>query len=364
MSRQANNKNLKKASKNKNDEFYTQLVDIERELKYYKAHFRDKVVYCNCDDPRVSNFFKYFYLNFEYLELKKLMATCYKNQDIDLFSMNDKEEAIWLEYNGNGNINDFDNVEINNLKGDGDFRSEECIELLKQADVVVTNPPFSLFREYIGQLVEYDKKFLVIGNINCLTYKEIFALIKENKAWLGNGMGRWISGFIVPKHYELYGTETKINEDGERIVSTNNCLWLTNLDIEKRHDDLLLYENYTEDKYPMYVNYDAINVDKTNEIPMDYDGIMGVPITFLDKYNPNQFEIVELGIVGSCNFKNNKKMEILKNGKSTGKITYNAKGTLYRKYNKFKDKKTPAFRDCETGELYTSIYARILIKRK
>ena len=364
MVRVANNSNLKKANRNKKDEFYTQLHDIEKELKFYKNHFKDKVVYCNCDDPRVSNFFKYFYLNFEHLGLKKLITTCYKNQDIDLFSENSVEEAVWIEYSGEGNIENFDNIKVNKLRGDGDFRSQECIELLKEADIVVTNPPFSLFREYVAQLMEYNKSFLIIGNINCLSYKEIFSLIKNNKAWLGNGMGRWISGFIVPNDYDLYGTEAKIDSMGNRIVSTNNCLWLTNLDIDKRHTDLILYKKYSQEEYPKYVNFDAINCDKTSDIPCDYYDNIGVPITFLDKYNPLQFEIVALGITGSIEFSNDRKMEILKKGLPTGKFTNNAKGTLYKRYNPNKDKKEPAFKDVDTGELYSSIYARIIIKRR
>ncbi len=310
--KKSSNKNLHKAKDSKKDEFYTQLCDIELELKNYKNHFQDKVVYCNCDDPRVSNFFHYFSHNFEKLKLKKLIATCYKNQDIDLFSKNDSERAIYLEYEGDKNGNnlpDKNEIGVKSLKGDGDFRSEECIELLKQADIVVTNPPFSLFREYVSQLVEYDKKFLIIGNINALTYKEIFKLIKENNAWLGVNMGRGISGFIVPSHYELYGTEARIDESGSRIVSTNNCLWLTNLDHKQRHEELILYKKYTPQEYPKYDNYDAINVDKTKDIPADYAGAMGVPITFLDKYNPAQFEIIkfrkgddekDLSINGKC----------------------------------------------------------------
>ncbi len=212
-----------------------------------------------------------------------------------MFSENKSELAIYLEYTGDRNGNNVPDVEeigIKDLKGDGDFRSKECIELLKEADIVVTNPPFSLFREYVAQILEYEKKFLIIGNINAISYKEIFKVIKENKAWLGVNMGRGISGFIVPKHYELYGTEARIDEDGNRIVATNNCLWLTNLDTAKRHEDIILYKNYIKEEFPKYDNYDAINVDKTKDIPMDYNGIMGVPITFLDKFNPDQFEII------------------------------------------------------------------------
>ena len=296
MTDKSKNKNLHKAKDSKKDEFYTQLGDIERELRYYKSHFKDKVVYCNCDDPRVSNFFHFFSYNFEKLGLKKLIATCYKNQDMDLFSENKSEQAIYLVYEGDKNDNkvpDPNEIGVKKLKGDGDFRSKECIELLKQADIVVTNPPFSLFREYVAQLIEYDKKFLIIGNINAISYKEIFKLIKENNAWLGVNMVRGISGFIVPKNYELYGSEARVDEDGNRIVATNNCLWLTNLDNAKRHEELILYKNYTPEEYPTYDNYDAINVDKTKDIPMDYKGAMGVPITFLDKFNPDQFEIID-----------------------------------------------------------------------
>ncbi len=297
MARKIQHTQFSEARTNKKDEFYTQLSDIERELKHYKKHFKDKVVLCNCDDPRVSNFFHFFSYNFEKFGLKKLIATCYKNQEMDLFSENKSEQAIYLEYTGdkNGNyVPDANEIGIKPLKGDGDFRSKECIELLKKADIVVTNPPFSLFREYVAQLIEYDKKFLIIGNINAISYKEIFKLIKENKAWLGMNMGRGISGFIVPKHYELYGSEARVDEDGNRIVATNNCLWLTNLDNSKRHEDIILYKNYTPDEFPTYENYNAINVDKTKDIPMDYSGEMGVPITFLHYYNPDQFEIIDI----------------------------------------------------------------------
>ena len=356
----ASNKYLKVANKNKNDEFYTQLADIERELFHYKDHFRGKIIYCNCDDPRVSNFFKYFYLNFEFFGLKQLITTCYKNQEIDLFSQNDSEKAVWIEYEGGGNIDNFDNIKVNELKGDGDFRSDECIEILKSADIVITNPPFSLFREYVAQLVEYEKKFVIVGHQNAISYKEIFKLIKENKLWLGFGFSGG-AGFFINEKYEDYATASTHKEGMIRVSGVN---WFTNLDIKKRHEDILLWKQYTPEEYPKYENYDAINVDKTADIPADYYENIGVPITFLDKYNPDQFEIIALGIVGSCEFTNNRQMEILKDGKPTGKLTYNAKGTLYRLYNPAKDKKPPAFKDCETGALYTSIYARIIIRRK
>ena len=299
MARKGSVKYLQKAKSEKNDEFYTILADIERELRHYKKHFKNKVVLCNCDDPRVSNFFRYFTLNFEQLGLKKLITTCYKNQDADLFSQHKSEKAIYLEYSGDKNRNkivDPEEIGILPLKGDGDFRSVECIELLKQADIVVTNPPFSLFREYVTQLMEYGKKFLIVGTWNVITYKEIFPLIMENRIWIGINSNRNFSGFIVPKHYSLHGTEARV-ENGDRIVSTNNTCWFTNMDVAKRHEELPLVKKYNRAEYPKYDNYDAIEVSKTVDIPMDYDGAMGVPITFLDKYNPKQFEI--LGNLGS-----------------------------------------------------------------
>ena len=356
----ASNKYLKVANKNKNDEFYTQLTDIEKELRHYKEHFKDKIIYCNCDDPRVSNFFKYFYLNFEFFGLKRLITTCYKNQEIDLFSQNNSEKAVWIEYEGGGNIDNFDNIKVSELQGDGDFRSDECIEIPKTADIVITNPPFSLFREYVAQLMEYEKKFVIVGHQNAISYKEIFKLIRENKLWLGFGFNAGV-GFFINEKYEDYATAS-IHKEGMIRVSGVN--WFTNIDIKKRHEDILLWKQYTPEEYPKYEKYDAINVDKTNDIPVDYYENIGVPITFLDKYNPNQFEIIALGIVGSCEFSNNRQMEILKDGKPTDKFTYNAKGTLYCIYNPAKDKKPPAFKDCETGALYTSIYARIIIRRK
>lgn len=295
MARKGSVKYILNAKKSKNDEFYTILSDIEKELKHYKKHLKNKVVLCNCDDPRVSNFFHYFSYNFEKLELKKLITTCYKNQNADSYSRHDSEKAIYLEYEGDKNKNnvpDPEEIGIKQLKGDGDFRSDECIELLKQADFVVTNPPFSLFREYVAQLIEYDKKFLIIGTWNAVSYKDIFKLIKKDKVWIGINSNRNFSGFIVPEHYSLHGTEARLDENGNRIVSSNNTCWFTNLDIAKRHEELILYKTYNETEYPKYDNYDAINIDKTNDIPMDYKGAMGVPITFLNKFNPEQFELI------------------------------------------------------------------------
>ncbi len=306
------NQNLRAASKAKNDEFYTQLVDIELELKHYKEHFKNKVIFCNCDDPYESNFFKYFAMNFNYLGLKKLIATCYDNSPIvyTQFSIlgvnenkiypNENRHAYKIEINEVEDMNHDGAIDLSDvqlllqnkkntlvhLKGDGDFRSEECVELLKQADIVVTNPPFSLFREYVSQLVEYNKKFLIIGNKNAITYKEIFKLIKENMLWLGYRNINSDMWLIVPGNYAC---EKVI--DGKRLKHIMAC-WFTNLETTKRHENLILYKHYNPDEYPKYDNYDAINIDKTCDIPCDYDGCMGVPITFLDKYNPDQFEIL------------------------------------------------------------------------
>lgn len=288
----ANNENLHAANKAKKDEFYTQLSDIENELRHYKSHFNGKTVLCNCDDPRVSNFFHYFSYNFEYLGLKKLITTCYKSQDMNIFSMNVCESAIYLEYNGDKDgdrIPSPEEIGIHNLEGDGDFRSQECIELLKRADIVVTNPPFSLFREYVAQLIKYDKKFIIIGHQNAITYKEIFPLIKENKIWLGFGFKGGAGHFI--SKYEDVATA---GDHKAGMIRVSGVTWFTNLDISKRHEDLILYKKYTPEEYPEYDNYRAIEVGKTDEIPCDYDGVMGVPITFLYKYNPEQFEIIKL----------------------------------------------------------------------
>jgi len=286
---------LKDAKTNKKDEFYTQLSDIEKELRHYKDHFKDKVVLCNCDDPFISNFFKYFALNFEKLGLKKLITTCYKNKDMNLFSKNDSEQAIYLEYTGdkNGdNVPSPEEIGIKHLQGDGDFRSAECIELLKEADIVVTNPPFSLFREYVAQLIEHGKKFVIVGHQNAISYKGIFPLIRDNKIWLGFGFTGG-AGHFINTQYENYATAS---DKKEGMIRVSGVHWFTNLDINKRHQDLILYKKYTPDEYPKYENFDAINVDITKDIPIDYKGTMGVPITFMDKYNPDQFEIIGLGI--------------------------------------------------------------------
>ncbi len=317
MTAKAKNRSLHKAKNSKKDEFYTQLSDISKELKHYKKHFKGKVVYCNCDDPRVSNFFHYFSHNFEKLGLKKLITTCYKSQQMDGFSQNDSEKAIYLEYDGdrNGNnIPDPEEIGIKHLESDGDFRSTESIELLKQADIVVTNPPFSLFRRYIAQLVDYDKKFLIVGNQNATTYKEVFPLIKNNKIWLGHRSGDM--AFQVPDYYEPRDTRYWVDDDGQKWRSMGNACWFTNLDLKKRHEDLILYRKYTPEEYPTYDNYDAINVNKTKDIPVDYEGVMGVPITFLDKHNPDQFEIVGIAKTwfGAASKTYPKQIQVNKNG--------------------------------------------------
>lgn len=315
MGTKSSNKNLRNASKAKKDEFYTQLVDIEKELKRYKEQFRGKVVYCNCDDPFESNFFKYFAANFNALGLKKLITTSYVKSPIvggqlPLFEMEglkpEGKEPFKIEINevkdldsdGAVGLSDIEWLLKHNanvsmpLKGDGDFRSKECIELLKEADIVVTNPPFSLFREYVAQLVEYNKKFIIIGNVNAITYKECFKLIKDNKMWLGASIHSGDREFRVPDNYPLEAAGCRVDDNGYKYIRVKGVRWFTNLDYEERHNEFTLYKKYSPEEYPKYDNYDAINVDKTTEIPKDYNGVMGVPITFLDKYNPEQFKII------------------------------------------------------------------------
>lgn len=311
----AKHESLTTAKDVKQDEFYTQLDDIAKELKYYKQHFKGKVVLCNCDDPYESNFFKYFALNFNQLGLKKLIATCYDGSPVAgdelplLFEIGENEPkkiAYKVEisevqdYNKDGAVNLADvqyliqndkNV-LSLLKGNGDFRSQECIELLREADIVVTNPPFSLFREYVSQLMAYNKKFLIIGNMNAITYKEIFPLIKNNELWLGvtrHGTGSmW---FKIPETFPQKSGQRI--ENGVRFQTIGNTAWFTNLDHSLRHEEIVLYKEYNSAEYPKYDNYDAINVNKVTEIPIDYDGVVGVPITFLGSYNPDQFEIIK-----------------------------------------------------------------------
>lgn len=311
---------LNAAAKAKKDEFYTQLTDIEKEMRYYRKHFKGKTVLCNCDDPFESNFFKYFALNFNRLGLKKLIATCYATspimgQQLSLFDVVGGEEeqrnkpykaVVTKVYDvtGDGGVDMFDVAELFKthenelveLEGDGDFRSEECLALLDEADIVVTNPPFSLFREYVSVLMEHEKRFIIIGNVNAITYKEFFPLLKENKVWIGASIHSGDRKFYVPDDYPLNAAGCGIDEDGRRFIRVKGVRWYTNLDIKQRHEELILVKRYTSLDYLSYENFDAINVDKTVDIPCDYAGIMGVPITFLDKYSPDQFEIIGLGI--------------------------------------------------------------------
>lgn len=327
------NDTLSQAKSGKNDEFYTQYEDIQKEMNAYLEYnpdtFRDKTILLPCDDPEWSNFTRFFAQNFETFGIKKLISTSYatdsKNKSMPegyQFSINDfltdyeklspqydenkttsKGKIFILEKDENDSSNiDLDDLEWSYLNGDGDFRSEEVKALRDEADIIITNPPFSLFRDFLAWVIEVNKGFMIIGNINCITYKEVFPLIKDDKVWLGNGMGRWISGFIVPEKYELYGTEARI-ENGKRIIATNNCLWLTNIDHGRRHQPLQLmskadnekfskHESIRKNGYLKYINYDALHIPFTDSIPNDYDGLMGVPISFLDKYNPDQFELI------------------------------------------------------------------------
>lgn len=317
------NKVLNNAAKAKKDEFYTQLSDIEKEMRHYRDFFHNKVVLCNCDDPYESNFFKYFAMNFNSLGLKKLIATCYVTSpiaytqlnlfddkaDVEEFKDNKKPYKIEVtevtDENGDGRI-DLADVEflirnhknsLSLLNGDGDFRSSECIELLKQSDIVVTNPPFSMFREYVAQLFEYGKFFLIIGNQNAITYKEIFPLIKNNQIWYGVSIHSHGRDFRVPEDYPLEAYEFRTDANGNKYINVKGVRWFTNIDYESRHENLILYKQYTPEFYPKYDNYDAIEVSITADIPCDYYGEIGVPISFMDKYNPEQFEIV--GNLGS-----------------------------------------------------------------
>ena len=314
----AKNADLGAARNAKKDEFYTQLTDIEKEMRYYRKYFQGATVFCNCDDPFESNFFKYFALNFNRLGLKKLISTCYTDspiagQQLSLFDIIDQKEEsgnkpykaiITKVYDttGDGGVDMLDVAELfrqgenqlSELEGNGDFRSEECLALLDEADIVVTNPPFSLFREYISVLMSHKKKFIVIGNVNAITYKEIFPLLKDNQMWIGASIHSGDRKFYVPEDYPLNAAGCGVDPDGKRYIRVKGVRWYTNLDIKQRHDEIILVKRYSPDAYVSYDNYDAINVNKTEDIPCDYSGIMGVPITFMDKYNPDQFEIIGL----------------------------------------------------------------------
>ena len=339
------NKNviLSKARNNKKDEFYTQLPDIENELKHYKDHFKGKVIYCNCDDPVNSNFYKYFAKQFGFLGLKKLITTHY--------DYNEQKPTYKLELTSDN----FKNPKNTPLKGNGDFRSAECIEILKEADIVVTNPPFSLFREYVAQLIEYEKKFIIIGSQQYIATVNLFPLFKKNEIWVGLSAS---SGIKFASPYKKIGIQSQMKS---KLIIIKDAMWFTNLDHNLRHEPLILYKTYNEQDYPKYVNYNGINVDKTKDIPKDYDGIMGVPLSFMTKYNPDQFEIIGLSMVGLCNFINNKKITVLKNGIETNKS--HIASWVLMKWNKNRDK-YPGYKDYYSGELYTQPYKRIFIKRK
>ncbi len=368
----AGNKTLTAANKAKKDEFYTQLDDIANELNHYREHFKGKTVFCNCDDPYESNFFKFFALKFNSWGLKKLICTCYGGSKVaqtefcfdDASSVNEtivsKRKAYKLELtqvfdkDKNGAV-DLEDVKLilkenppEQMKGDGDFRSAECIELLKEADIVVTNPPFSLFRDYIAQLMQYKKKFLIVGNQNAITYKEVFPLIKENKVWLGFGFKGGAAHFI--SHYE--DTATASNHiDG--MIRVSGVMWFTNLDHKKRHESLDLYKYYSPEEYPKYDNYDAIEVSKTADIPMDYDGVMGVPITFMDKFCPNQFEIL-----GMC------ENEDLYSLKTKVYTSTECKAAYFNKFGKKGTYDLNASGVLFLEGKYEKVYQRILIRHK
>ena len=294
MGRSNRNLDFYDAKAGKKDEFYTQLTDVELELNHYKKHFEDKTVYLNCDDPRASSFFQYFSTNFHKLGLKKLISSCYKSVDSDRFSKGLSTQSVWFEYEGKRDSSTLcaEKIDVQPFEGDGDFRSDECVALLKQADIVVTNPPFSLFREFIAQLVEYNKKFVVLGNMNALTYKEIFPLFQNNQVWYGPSIRSGDREFAVPDDYPLTAAGFRVDKYGRKYIRVKGVRWFTNLEYQGRSENLLLTKKYSPTEYPKYANFGAIEVGKTADIPVDYDELMGVPITFADKYNPNQFDII------------------------------------------------------------------------
>lgn len=341
---------LQKAKIAKEDEFYTKITDIEKELRHYRDYFRGKVIFCNCDDPEFSNFWRYFQMNFYDLGLKKLISTHYEEEKqsyrLDIVSTDSGEQFGIPDY-----------VKTP-LKENGDFRSPECIEILKEADIIITNPPFSLFREYVAQLMEYEKKFLIIGNQNAITYKEVFYLLQQNKMWLGYNNGDM--EFVVPDYYEPRATRYR-EENGIKYRSMGNTCWFTNLDTAKRHEDIILYRNYKPEEYPHYDNFDAIEVSKVDNIPVDFDGVMGVPITFMYKYNPEQFEIVGITKTwyGGASKIYPNQIQVNANGKQSIVSKLNDGATL--KLPTPPAGKTHYIVD---GEFYIQLYARILIRKK
>jgi len=380
---------LTQAKKNKADEFYTQMPDIEAEVRHYRDQFEGKSVLCNCDDPYESHFFKYFALNFNFLKLRKLVATCYAGSSVmqtelplhDVYGVAESDaearkpykieitEVVDTNADGTADLVDVAHLLRNKknvlkvIDGDGDFRSPECVELMRQADIVVTNPPFSLFREFMAQLMELDKKFLIIGNQNAITYKDVFAFIKEDRVWLGQSIQSGDREFRVPDHYPLKAAGYRVDDAGIKYIRVKGVRWFTNLDVPKRHELLTLYRNYTPEEYPRYDNYDAIEVSKTSEIPCDYDGVMGVPITFLDKYNPDQFEI--LGITktwgGLASKTYPEQIQVNANGTYLEKPVTKLNDGATLKLDSAPHGKTHYIVD---GEIYIQLFARILIRRK
>lgn len=362
MTKKNANRSLHAAKATKQDEFYTQLSDIEKELKHYHKHFKAKTVLCNCDDPRVSNFFKYFINNFDKLALKKLITTCYQNDKPDLFSQHKSDRGIYFEYSGEQKQQRLPNpakITPRELRSDGDFRSDECVNLLKQADIVVTNPPFSLFREYVTQLVEHKKKFLILANQNTLSTKDVFELVRDDKLWLGYNNGDM--AFRIPDHYEPRTTRFWVDENGDKWRSFGTMCWLTNIDIAKRHEDLILYKTYEPRVYPTYDNFDAIEVGRVEDIPLNYGGAMGVPIGFLTKHNPDQFEI--LGITktwcGMASKKYPTQIQVNANG-TKSEVSKLNDGAALRSATR------PTGKTCYIvgGKYFTQTYPRILIRRK
>lgn len=392
----AGNSNLSAAVKAKKDEFYTQLTDIEKEMRYYRKHFKGKTVFCNCDDPFESDFFKYFVLNFNRLGLKKLIATCYFSSPIVgqqlqycfdgngqmSFSFGDDVEitdgakrpykAIVTQVydkTGDGGVDMVDVAELfvsgenqlTELEGDGDFRSEECLALLDESDIVVTNPPFSLFREFVNVLIQKEKHFIILGNVNAITYKEFFPLIRDNKVWIGASIHSGDRKFYVPDDYPLNASGCGVDEDGRRFIRVKGVRWYTNLDIRQRHEEMILVKKYNPEVYEHFDNYDAINVDVTTDIPCDYAGLMGVPITFLDKYSPDQFEI--LGVTQSwCGIASKiypRQIQVDKNGKRSQVTKLNDGAAI--KVEQPPINKTYYEVD---GDLFIKTYARVIIRNK
>ena len=373
---------LASANKAKKDEFYTQLSDIEKEMRYYRKHFKGKTVLCNCDDPFESNFFKYFVLNFNRLGLKKLIATCYAGSPIanqqlsisDVLGTNTGKpyKAIVTtvyDKTGNGGVDMFDVAELFKsgenelveLAGNGDFRSQECIALMDESDIIVTNPPFSLFRDYVAILMKHKKNFIIIGNVNAISYKEIFPLLMNNQMWIGASIHSGDRAFFVPDDYPLNASGCGVDENGRKFIRVKGVRWYTNLDISQRHEELIPVKKYTNTDYPQYDNYDAIEVGSVADIPCNYSGIMGVPITFMDKYNPDQFEIIGLtqGWDDLHSKRYGQQIQVSKTGKRSKVMKLND-GPSVEVFEVPKDKTYYIVDD----HIYVKMYARILIRNK